>query len=67
VCSWSVDAGVVLVWFRWHYDKKLLRNIDDEEFLEFSAKCPQRQAILVCKYNFARIPFVLSKASSLFT
>ena len=25
-------AGIVLVWFRWHYDKKLLRNIDDDEF-----------------------------------
>ncbi len=37
----------MLIWFRWHYDKKLLRNIDDDEFLEFSAKCPERQAVMV--------------------
>ena len=37
----------MLIWFRWHYDKKLLRNIDEDEFLEFTAKCPQRQAIMV--------------------
>jgi hypothetical protein len=37
----------MLVWFRWHYDKKLLRNIDDDEFMEFSSKCPERQAVMV--------------------
>ena len=40
-------SGIVLVWFRWHYDKKLLRNIDEEEFQEFKEKCPERQAIMV--------------------
>jgi hypothetical protein len=37
----------MLVWFRWHYDKRLLKNIDDDEFMEFSAKCPERQAVMV--------------------
>ena len=43
----SSSAGIMLIWFRWHYDKKLLRNIDDDEFQEFSAKCPERQAVMV--------------------
>ena len=43
----SLSAGIMLVWFRWHYDKKLLRNIDDDEFMEFNAKCPERQAVMV--------------------
>jgi hypothetical protein len=50
----------MLIWFRWHYDKKLLRNIDDDEFQEFSAKCPARQAIMVgaeseTHYSLARL------------
>jgi bacteriorhodopsin len=32
VCAKSV-YGVVLLWFRWNYDKKLLRNLDEQEFL----------------------------------
>lgn len=32
VCAKSV-YGVLLLWFRWNYDKKLLRNLDEQEFL----------------------------------
>jgi hypothetical protein len=48
----------MLIWFRWHYDKRLLRNIDDDEFMEFSAKCPERQAVMVS----AQTVIVLLKA-----
>ena len=46
----------MLVWFRWHYDKRLLKNIDDDEFMEFSAKCPERQAVMVSAQTVIVLP-----------